>query len=167
MVSELLLRVMADGLVLPVAAAGVFAMVRWVPKEHRYQAYCRALMAGLTALLLAKLFATVYQPDELRPFVEMGVEPLAAYLDNPGFPSDHVLFAAAIALGAYFETTKRVLAYWLLGLTLLIAIGRVLALVHTPVDVIGGLVFAALGGLWYCNSEVRLAQLGHIFAKKS
>jgi membrane-associated phospholipid phosphatase len=34
-------------------------------------------------------------------------------------------------------------------MTLLVCIGRVLALVHTPLDIIGGLAVATLGALWY------------------
>jgi len=37
----------------------------------------------------------------------------------------------------------------MLALALLVCLGRVLALVHTPLDVAGGLVVALIGGLWY------------------
>jgi membrane-associated phospholipid phosphatase len=37
----------------------------------------------------------------------------------------------------------------LAGLTALICFGRVIALVHTPMDVIFGVVFALLGSFWY------------------
>lgn len=149
MTSELLIRLLADAMLVPIALIGAYALLRYVPRGQRFAAYSRVLMAGLTALCFAKLTATLWQPSELRPFLEQGVAPGAAYLDNPGFPSDHALFSAAIALAVYFETPKRRLAAVLIVATLLVCLGRVLALVHTPLDVMGGLFFATLGALWY------------------
>jgi membrane-associated phospholipid phosphatase len=39
------------------------------------------------------------------------------------------------------------------ALVVIIGAGRVLALVHTPLDVIGGVIFALFGALWYLNSK--------------
>ena len=110
-------------------------------------------MAGLTSYLVAKLLGSVYQPSGERPFEVLGVTPGASYLDNPGFPSDHALFTMFLTLAVWFETRKRKLAAILLVLTLLVCVGRVLALVHTPLDVIGGLVVASIGGLWYIRAS--------------
>lgn len=106
-------------------------------------------MAGLTSLLVAKFMATLYQPTGERPFEILGVAPGAAYLNNPGFPSDHALFATAIAYAVWFETRHKVLSWILAGLVVLVCIGRVLALVHTPLDVTGGIVAATIGAGWY------------------
>jgi membrane-associated phospholipid phosphatase len=38
-------------------------------------------------------------------------------------------------------------------LTLMVCLGRVLALVHTPLDVIGGIVVASVGALWYLQRD--------------
>ncbi len=149
MTSSLLIRLLADGLMIPIVLVGIFALLRYVPANQRYQAYARILLAGLTALLVAKLIALVWQPDAARPFVELGVAPGAAYLSNAGFPSDHVLFVAAITLAVGFETKKHKLTIFLAILTFLVALGRVLALVHSPIDVVGGVVFALVGALWY------------------
>ncbi|HEX6258462.1 MAG TPA: phosphatase PAP2 family protein [Candidatus Saccharimonadales bacterium] len=149
MTSEFLIRLLADALLVPIVVIGGYALLRYVPRGQRFAAYSRVLMAGLTALLLAKLTATLWQPSELRPFLEQGVAPGAAYLDNPGFPSDHALFSAAIALAVYFETPSRPLAAVVIVAVVLVCLGRVLALVHTPLDVLGGLFFACVGALWY------------------
>lgn len=147
--SSLLIRLLADGLMIPIVLIGAFALLRYVPAEERYQSYARIILAGLTAFLLAELVATVWQPDAARPFIELGVSPGASYLSNTGFPSDHVLLVSAITLAVGFETRKRKLTILLAILTFLVAIGRVLALVHTPLDVTGGAVFALIGALWY------------------
>lgn len=148
---ELLTRLLADALVVPIALIGAYALLRYVPHKQKFDAYARIIMAGLTALLLAKLTATLWQPTDVRPFIEQGMSPGAAYLDNPGFPSDHALFTLAITLAVYCETQKKKLAVFLLILTLLVGVGRVVALVHTPLDVLGGFFFASLGALWYAN----------------
>ena len=153
---EALIRFIADGTVALVVLIGAYALVAKVPKGKRYDAYCRILLAGLTALLVAKFMATLYQlyfPGELRPFQQMGIAPGAAYLDNPGFPSDHALFVTAILLAVWFETRDRTFTMIILALAVLVGLGRVLALVHTPVDVLGGVFAASVGALWYLTAS--------------
>jgi len=164
--TDLIIRILADGLVVPVVLLGAWALVWRVPRGQRYRVYCRVLMAGLTAFLAAKLIGAVYQPEALRPFQLMGEAAGASFLDNPGFPSDHVLFCAAIALAVLFETRARQLGYALLGLTLLVGVGRVLALVHTPLDVLGGLVIACAGIPWYLTKDKAYAKLISTEARK-
>lgn len=144
-------HIIADGAVIPVVLIGIYALVAKIPTKGKYAAYCRILMAGLTAFLIAKLLATAYQPTGERPFQILGVAPGAAYLDNPGFPSDHALFVTAITLAVWFETKSKVLTGILAVLVVLVCVGRVLALVHTPLDVIGGIVVACIGAAWYLN----------------
>jgi undecaprenyl-diphosphatase len=91
----------------------------------------------------------VYQPAAQRPFELLGQKAGALYFDNPGFPSDHALFATVIVVAVWALTRKKKLTILLTTLVLLMCIGRVLALVHTPADVIGGVVAGLVGGLWY------------------
>lgn len=149
MTIELLIRLMADVAVIPVILIGAYALLFKVPKGKRFEAYSRVLMAGLTAYLIAKFVATIYQPTTLRPFELLGVEAGALYLNNPGFPSDHALFVTAITAAVWFETRQKRLTILLATLVALICIGRVVALVHTPIDVIGGVAIALIGALWY------------------
>lgn len=146
---EIVIKLLADGAIIPIVLIAGYALLFKVPSEERFQAYCRIVMAGLTAYLVAKLAASVYQPMGGRPFELMGVEPGASYLNNPGFPSDHALFTTFLTLAVWFETRSKKLAVVLLILTLLVCIGRVLALVHTPLDVVGGIGVAFIGALWY------------------
>ena len=146
-------KLIADYSVVPIVLLGAWALLFGVPKGGRYEAYCRVLMAGLTAYLFAKLLGAVYQPTGMRPYEMLGLHPGASYLDNPGFPSDHTLFVTAIALAVWFETTYRKLAVGLFLLVIVVAVGRVLALVHTPLDVSAGIVIALSGGLWYLQGR--------------
>lgn len=149
---DALIRIIADGAVIPVVLLGAYALLLKVPKGGRFAAYSRVLMAGLTAYLIAKLVAFVYQPTSLRPFEVLGLEPGASYLDNPGFPSDHMLFVTAILCAVWFETRQKAISITILVLAVLVGVGRVLALVHSPLDVLGGVVIALTGALWYSTT---------------
>jgi len=157
MTTQFIVKLFADGAIIPIILIAGYALVFLVPKSHRFESYARILMAGLTAYLLAKLLASVYQPSGERPFQLLGVSAGASYLNNPGFPSDHALFTAFLTLAVWFETRRKGLAITLAALTLLVCIGRVLALVHTPLDVIGGLLVASVGALWYVQRNDKVA----------
>lgn len=149
---DTVIRLLADGTVVPVVLIGVYALLFKVPSGHRYEAYCRILMAGLTAYLVAKFIGLAFQPSLERPFELLGTTPGASYLDNPGFPSDHMLFVTAITLAVWFETRHKLLTSVLVVLSVLVGLGRVSALVHTPLDIIGGIVIACLGAAWYLTA---------------
>lgn len=143
-----MIQLIADGLIVPIVIVGGLAIWFWTPKP-RLEAYKYALMAGLTSLLVAKLMSLVYHPAIERPFQLLGQEAGALYIDNPGFPSDHALFVTVIVLAVYALTGRKKIAYILAALALLVGVGRVLALVHTPFDVVGGVFAGLVGGLWY------------------
>ncbi len=149
--TSLLIRIIADGAVIPGILIGIYALIWKVPKSRRFEAYSRILMAGLTAYFIAKLAGAIYQPTGERPFELLGTTAGALFLNNPGFPSDHTLFLTAITCAVWFETRQRILSLVLAFLTVLVCVGRVLALVHTPLDVIGGVIIGLIGALWYVN----------------
>ncbi len=156
-----LIHLVADGGVVVVIFIAAYALIFKIPKGGRFEAYSRILMAGLTSYLIAKFIASIYQPSFERPFEILGVQPGALYLNNPGFPSDHALFVAAITAAVWFETKRKKTTLVLIGLTLLICLGRVLALVHTPLDVIAGIVIGLAGAVWYINKPVGEKEARH------
>ena len=115
-------------------------------------------MAGVTSYLAAKIIAFFYQPETLRPFEKLGVDPGAAYLPNPGFPSDHALFAMFLTLAVWFSTRNKWIAGAMLVMTLAMGVARVLALVHTPLDVIGGFAIATIGVIWYRHTSKKIVK---------
>jgi len=148
---DIVIHLIADAFVIPVILIGAFVLLFKIPKGGRFEAYTRILMAGLTSYLIAKFIASVYQPSFERPFEILGVAPGALYLNNPGFPSDHALFVTAITAAVWFETKMKKTTILLATLVVLICVGRVLALVHTPLDVIAGVVIGLVGAVWYLN----------------
>jgi len=153
MMMETVITFLADGLMIPIVLIAGYALVFKIPRRQRLQVYARILVAGLTAYLTAKLLATLYPVSE-RPFELLGQDPGASYLNNPGFPSDHALFATFLLLAVWFETRQKVLSLILTILVLAVCAGRVLALVHTPLDVVGGIAIAGFGSLWYLQRIV-------------
>lgn len=146
---ETIIKILADGLLIPLVLIAIYALIAKVPHEHRYDIYTRIFMAGLTSYMLAKFVGALWQPEKMRPFEELGIKAGAAYLNNPGFPSDHTLFAGFLTIAVWYATRSRLLTGILAAMTILVAVGRVLAHVHTPLDVTGGIVFALLGIIWY------------------
>lgn len=146
---DTLIKLLADGLMVPIVLIGVGSLLFAVPRSERYDRYTRIFMAGLTSYYFAKIIGALWQPETLRPFEKLGIEAGASYLNNPGFPSDHALFAMFLTLAVWYGTRNRKLAVTMLVLTVLVCIGRVLAHVHTPLDVTGGIGVAMLGAVWY------------------
>ena len=148
---DLLIKFLADYLLIIVLLVGAGALLVGTSLRTKVQAYPYVIMAGLTSLLVGKLMSLLYQPEAARPFVEQGVTAGAAYIDNPGFPSDHVLLATVVALAVIILVKKRWLSVLMVVAVLAIGLGHILALVHTPLDVIGGLVAGLSGGIWYLS----------------
>lgn len=146
-----LIPFLADGLVFKIVAISSFFLIVKVPNNRKYLTYGRILVAGLTSYLVAKIMSIVYQPSSMRPFELMNVNPGASYMDNPGFPSDHSLFVWAIVFAVIYAVRNKILSLSLIILAFLVCVGRVMALVHTPLDVIGGIVAAMIGVMWYID----------------
>jgi undecaprenyl-diphosphatase len=98
--------------------------------------------AGIAAVILDKLAGKLYYDP--RPFVTHHVTPLVAHAADNGFPSEHTLFTFTVATVLYFYRPK--LSYLAFGLALLVGIGRVAAHVHSPIDIIGGIILGVLAG---------------------
>lgn len=150
---NVLIRVLADGSLIAILVIGVSAILYANRPSVWLSRLPLGIMAGLTSLLVAKFMSLVYQPSVARPFMEIGATPGAAYIDNPGFPSDHALLAGVVIFAVYFLTPYKKIAYGLAFLAVLMGIARVAALVHTPVDIVGGFAAACLGALWYLTRK--------------
>ena len=139
----------ADGLLIIIVVISFLAALAGFEWKKTKQILPYAIMAGLTSLLVGKFLSLIIQPSSTRPFIEKGVEAGAAFIDNPGFPSDHMLLAVVIVCAVYYLTPFRKLAVVLAVLSLLMGLARVLALVHTPIDIFGGIIAGLSGTIWY------------------
>jgi len=93
--------------------------------------------------------ALYYNP---RPFVTENFTPLIDHVADNGFPSDHTLLVASLAVWATFFNNKLSLALW--AIAIIVAVSRVYVGVHHPIDVLGSMVISALVGLMlYCINK--------------
>ncbi len=102
---------------------------------------CGVIIAPL-AYLIAKSAGHFY--DNARPFVVGHFTPLIAHAADNGFPSDHVLLTAAVAMIVFFFNKK-----WsavLFVLAALIGWARVYSGIHHVTDVVGSIAIALLAG---------------------
>lgn len=165
---DIAIKIAADGLMIPLVLVALYSFITRSPKIGRYDTYLRVFMAGVSAYILAKYIAALWQPEGGgRPFERMGVEAGASFLENAGFPSDHALFAAFLTFAVWFVTGSRRLTLAMAAMTLLVGIGRVMALVHSPLDIAGGIVIAGLGAVIWYLSPSRIRVLYRRLAKKS
>lgn len=146
---DMLIRLLADYTLVTIVIGGSLALLFGVRRSEWPRLIPVAIMAGLTSLLIGKFMSLLWQPDVARPFIELGVSPGASFIDNPGFPSDHMLLATVVVTAVFMMSRFRWIAYILALLVILMGAGRVLALVHTPIDIIGGLLAGLSGIFWY------------------
>jgi membrane-associated phospholipid phosphatase len=158
-ISDIIIRIMADGLVVPILLIAAWVGLR-LPRTVWWDRLSKGILTGLVALWLAKIMSLFYQEGE-RPFMLLGVHPKAAYLNNPGFPSDHVLFVFCITFVIWASTKNKPWGITLLVLSILVAVGRVVALVHTPLDVAGGIVAALIAATIVYGRDLYNTRLPH------
>lgn len=84
------------------------------------------------AIFLKELFG-VERPEIVNPLFE---------LKDYAFPSGHASLYAALATAVFF--IRHEVGYLLGGVTLLIGLARILAGVHTVLDIVGGIILGVL-----------------------
>jgi membrane-associated phospholipid phosphatase len=145
--------VMAQGLiVVPVVALYVL----WrqpEPISHKHGNQKAALLAVMTLFLaLAAKSLIVFLWFRARPYI---AHPDLLHLplnpDPSSFPSGHTIVAFSIAFSLMYSGLKKV-SSWLLFVAILIGLGRVMAGVHYPSDVIAG-VLISWAAAWYLHRE--------------
>ncbi len=105
-------------------------------RKAKLQFAVTTIVAGLIALALSRVAAALYYDP--RPFVSEHVVPLIKHAADNGFPSDHALLTMTLTATAYFFSKKTAGA--LLILTIIVGVARVLAKVHSPLDIVGAWV---------------------------
>ncbi len=118
------------------------AVVVWIrqPPGGKWTLAIAVLTGGLAGLgLIALAGALYYDP---RPFVVQHIHPLFAHAADNGFPSDHAALTMFLAVSVWFCSRR-----WGLVLAVnavLVGIARVLAHVHSPLDIAAGYLIGAV-----------------------
>jgi undecaprenyl-diphosphatase len=99
------------------------------------------------AYVLGRLAGLIY--TDPRPFVVGHFEPLIAHAADNGFPSDHTLLAATIAMIVLYINKRVGYVLWLTALV--IGLVRVFAGVHHVSDIVASMLiaFVAVAGCKY------------------
>lgn len=120
----------------------VIAWIR-VKKPARMQFLVATIFAGLFAYVISRIASHLY--FDPRPFVADHVTPLTSHAADNGFPSDHALFTMTLTAVTYFFSKK--IASVMLVMTILVGVARILAKVHSPLDIGAGWVLGIIGAV--------------------
>lgn len=112
-------------------------------KNLKVQFIVATVIAGAIAFILSRIASKLYYDP--RPFVAEHVKPLIAHQTDNGFPSDHALLTGTLTAITYFYNKK--IATAMLVLTVIVGIARVLAKVHSPLDIGVGWAFGIIGAV--------------------
>ena len=92
------------------------------------------VLAGILAVIASRIAGKLYYDP--RPFVSNpGLKPLIPHGPDNGFPSDHALLTMTLTAALYFYSRRWAAAA--LVVTAIVGIARVLAHIHSPIDIIG------------------------------
>jgi undecaprenyl-diphosphatase len=119
--------------------------IAWISttKDRKIQFILMAIVAGAIAYILSRIASRLY--FDPRPFVTEHVKPLIAHVADNGFPSDHALLTMTLTAITYFFNKK--VALGMLTLSIIIGIARVLAKIHSPLDIGVGWLIGIIGAI--------------------
>lgn len=111
-----------------------------LPKNKKRDFLLFSLIALPTIYIVAKISSLFFYDP--RPFVSENIVPLLPHIADNGFPSDHTLISATIAMIVFFYNKK--IGALLLIIATIVGISRVLAGVHHPIDIIASFFIAII-----------------------
>ncbi len=116
------------------------------PADRKWSMGLAGIAGGAVALAAIYLASHLYH--DRRPFVTEHIRPMFAHAADNGFPSDHSTLAMFLAVCVLYFS-------WRWGIVLLvnavlIGTARVLAHVHSPLDVAAGFAIGALTAALAC-----------------
>ena len=116
------------------------------PADRKWSLGLAGVAGGLLGLALITVAGDLYH--DKRPFVTEHVRPMFAHPADNGFPSDHATLVMFLAVCVLFYS-------WRWGIVLFVNAGlvgaaRILARVHSPLDITAGYALGALAAVLAC-----------------
>lgn len=123
---------------------GAYFLTRRWPAQKKMVLF--AVPAGLLTYVLGLIAGLLY--TDPRPFVIGHFAPLIQHVADNGFPSDHTLLAASLAMvGMYWNKWLGVILW---TIAILIGIARVYVGLHHQIDIAMSMIIAvAAVSAWY------------------
>ena len=120
----------------------VVAFIVWLrlPRRQKVELLVAGVVGGIVCYALIKIGGAVYY--DTRPFVTQDVAPLFPHAPDNGFPSDHTAVTMFVALCVL--VVSRPWGLVLVAISLVAGLARVLAHVHSPIDIVGATAMAAV-----------------------
>jgi len=139
MLQDWLIPFLADRLIFIMAVLAVVWMA-----SHGIQALRMVVASTLLAYFAGWLVKSFFYLP--RPFIVAQTKPLITFLLDGSFPSSHTAVAFAMS-GAVYAVNRRA-GLVMFGLSVLVATARIAAGVHTPADVMGGVLVGSAAALF-------------------
>lgn len=131
-------------------ASMVIALAYFVKSTEKKRLFWFGIITLPLSYLLGLLTRMLYYNP--RPFVVNNLTPLIEHSADNGFPSDHTLLVASIAVWATIFNRKLGLILWVIALT--VAVSRVYVGVHHTLDVLVSILISILvGAMLYCINK--------------
>ncbi len=136
-----LLYVMIAGIMLFVAIT-FLSRLRASRQKNIKAALFIALSAFIARVAIAEPIRFLWHRE--RPFESLaGVRQLVAHPNGASFPSGHASLAFGIAVGVAYYYPKTSIVFF--AVAMLVGMGRIVAGVHWPSDILGGALAGAIG----------------------
>jgi undecaprenyl-diphosphatase len=120
-------------------------LVAWIrsPKDSKLRFFVSVLVVGAIAYCLSLLAAHLHH--DTRPFVARHLAPLIPHGADNGFPSDHALLTMTLTAITFFFSKRTATLMFLV--TILVAVARIAALIHSPQDIAGAWILGIVGAV--------------------
>lgn len=136
---EILITFVASFLIWFMFAGLVFLWV--IDGRVTKEVVLHALLACITAWVIAEMIKTLFPTT--RPFIMDGKLPLTLTIPfDAAFPSSHETISFALAATVWYHNKKIGAAFVITAI--LIGVGRVVANVHYPIDILGGAILGLI-----------------------
>lgn len=115
------------------------------------QTAVRSIYSAVTALFVSVILKELFTIP--RPFMtNTGLDPIAGLTHFSSFPSAHTAIAFAFATSIYLRNKRiGVISF---AISSIIGVGRVIANVHYPLDIVVGIAIGILIGLFFNSKSV-------------
>ena len=107
-----------------------------------------ALRASFSAILAWPVFAMIIGKlvHRSRPFSVTGVQELVFHRPDTSFPSEHAAALFAVTASLWLSGYRK-LAYWMLGLSIIISFFRIATGIHWPTDIFFGIIIGIVSAI--------------------